>query len=73
MMKTVIGLSALVVFAFAATGCGSGGDLAPEDKDFQKQLADAAAKNKDKAPVKKGTIKKPADPGAAPGPTSGSN
>jgi hypothetical protein len=58
-MRKVAWFSALCVFAVGACGCASGGDAAaPEDSAFQKSLADAAAKNGNKAPSAKGGMKK---------------
>ena len=74
-MRSVTWLSTLLLVAFAAVGCGSGGgEAAPEDAAFQKSLADAAAKNKSNAPATKNSMKKPpADPTAKPGTAPGSN
>jgi hypothetical protein len=53
-VKKLAWFSVSVVLAGVLFGCSGGGDKpAAEDDQFQKDLAAAAAKNKDKAPVKK--------------------
>lgn len=49
-MKLVSWLS-LIALAAALVGCGEGATNAPEDDAFQKQIAEAAAKNKGAAPT----------------------
>jgi len=70
-MRIASWFSLLVISAVLAVGCKGGGEAAPEDNAFQKSLAEAAAKNKDGAPSRKNSMKKPpTDPSAKPGTTT---
>jgi len=69
-MRKLIWLSVLVVFAGAIVGCsGGGGASTAEDDKFQKDLADAAAKNKN-GPAKRSGMPKPPPIGGAGAPAA---
>lgn len=65
-MRKLVQLSILLTFVGALTGCSSGGAPTAEDDKFQKELAEAAAKDKSKGPAKKAPgVKMAGSPSAA--------
>jgi len=79
-MRKAVSFLVLAMFATFICGCNSGGGPTAEDTAFEKQLADAAAKNQAKPGEDKHTMKSSkadlnpqtlaSHPAAGPGPTA---